>query len=71
MGLLFDMIVRVSSFIFLADYVILDCEIDSVMPSILGRSFIATGIAMVDIEKELKFIHNSKEATFNFRKSMK
>lgn len=65
-------IVRVDNFIFPADFVILDCEVDSEMAIILERLFMATGREIVDMEKgELKFRVNSEEATLNIQKSMK
>lgn len=48
-GISFDVIVRVENFIFPADFIILDCEVDNDMPIILGRLFMATGRAMVDM----------------------
>ncbi|XP_049372643.1 uncharacterized protein LOC125837597 [Solanum verrucosum] len=42
-GVLQDVLVKVESFIFLADFVILDCEVDFEVPIILGRLFLATG----------------------------
>ena len=42
------------------------------MPNILGRSFLATGRALVDMEKGLmNFMLNNEEATFNICRSMK
>ncbi|KAK4729759.1 hypothetical protein R3W88_022747 [Solanum pinnatisectum] len=49
-GLLHDILVKVDRFIFLADFVILDCQIDDEIPIILGRPFLATGRALVDVE---------------------
>ena len=49
-GILHDVLVKVVSFIFLADFVILYCEVDFEVPIILGRPFLATGIAFVDME---------------------
>ncbi|XP_049352029.1 uncharacterized protein LOC125816458 [Solanum verrucosum] len=55
-GILYDILVKVDRFIFLADFVILDCEIDVEIFIILGRPFLATGRALVDVESgELKF----------------
>ena len=45
------MLVKVESFIFAADFVILDCEVDFEVPIIHGRPFIATGRALVYMEK--------------------
>ena len=42
------------------------------MPIILGRPFLATGRALVDMEKgQMKFRLNSKEVTFNICRSMR
>ncbi|XP_049368034.1 uncharacterized protein LOC125832895 [Solanum verrucosum] len=66
MGILYDILVKFDRLIFLADFVILDCEIDAEIPIILGRPFLATGRALVDIESgELKFRVNEDEITFN------
>ncbi|KAH0727844.1 hypothetical protein KY290_003564 [Solanum tuberosum] len=55
-GILYDILVKVDQFIFPADLVILDCEIDAEIPIILRRPFLATGRTLVDVEiRELKF----------------
>ena len=41
-GILHDVLVKVESFIFPADFVILDCEVDFEVPIILGRPFLGT-----------------------------
>ena len=65
------MLVKVESFIFPADFVILDCEVDFEVPIILG-SFLATGRALVDMEKgQMKFWLNNEEATFNICRTMR
>ena len=66
------MLVKVESFIFPADFVILDCEVYFELPIILGRPFLATGRALVDMDKgQMKFRLNSEEVTFNIRRSMR
>ena len=66
------MLLKVESFIFLADFVILDCEVDFEVPIILGRPFLATGRALVDMEKgQMKFWLNNEEVTFNICRSMR
>ena len=45
------MLVKVESLIFPADFVIRDCEVDFEVLIILGRTFLATGRALVDMEK--------------------
>ena len=50
----------------MTDFVILDCEVDFEVPIILGRPFLATGRALVDMEKgQMKFWLNNEEVTFN------
>ncbi|KAK4733883.1 hypothetical protein R3W88_008144 [Solanum pinnatisectum] len=71
-GVLHVVLVKVESFIFLADFVILNCEVDFEVPIILGRPFLATGRALVDMEKgQMKFKLNNEEATFNIYRSIK
>ena len=50
-GILHDVLVKVESFIFSAYFVILDCEVNFEAPIILWRPFLATGRALVDMEK--------------------
>ena len=50
-GILHDVLVKVESFIFPKDFVILDCEVNFRVLIIFGRSFLATGRALVDMEK--------------------
>ena len=62
-GILHDVHVKVESFIFLANFVILDSEVDFEVPNIPGRSFLATWFAL--------FRLNNEEITFNICRSMK
>ena len=51
------MLVKVESFIFLANFVILDCEVDFEMPIILVSPFLAIGRTLVHMEKgQMKFL---------------
>ena len=60
-GILHDVLVKVESFIFLADFVILDCEVNFEVPIILGRPLLATGRTLVDMEKgQMKFRLNNE-----------
>ena len=71
-GILHDVLVKVESFIFSADFVIFDCEVNFEVPIILGRSFLATGRALVNMEKgQMKFRLNNEEVTFNIFRSMR
>jgi len=49
-GVLQDVLMKVETFIFPANFVILDCEVDFEVPIILGRPFLATGRVLVDME---------------------
>ena len=49
-GILYDILVKVGRFTFLDDFSILDCEIDAEIRVILGRPFLATERALVDVE---------------------
>ena len=65
-GILHDVLVKVESFIFPTYFVILDRKVDFEVPIILGRPFLATGRALVDMEKgQMKFLLNNEEVTFN------
>lgn len=45
------MLIKVGKFIFLADFVVLDMEEDKNVPIILGRPFLATGDAIIEVQK--------------------
>ncbi|KAM6592929.1 hypothetical protein CsatA_000632 [Cannabis sativa] len=54
-GVIEDVLVKVDKFIFPADFIVLDMEEDNNVPIILGRPFLATGKALIDVQKgELK-----------------
>ena len=54
--ILHDVLVKVESFIFPTDFLILDCEVDFKVPIIFGRTFFAIGRAIVYMEKgQMKF----------------
>ncbi|XP_070026307.1 uncharacterized protein [Nicotiana sylvestris] len=56
LGVIDDVLVHVDKFILPADIVILDYEVDCEVLIILGRPFLATGKALVDVEaRELTF----------------
>ncbi|XP_070050385.1 uncharacterized protein [Nicotiana tomentosiformis] len=72
LGIIDDVLVRVDMFILPADFVILDCEVDYVVPIILGRPFLATGKALIDVESgELTFRVGDEKVVFNVCKSMR
>lgn len=49
-GILYDLLVKVDQFIFSTDFVILDCKINAEIPIILGRPFLETRRALIDVE---------------------
>ena len=48
-GVIEDMLVKVDKFIFPVDFIVLDMEEDKEIPIILGRPFLTTGRAMIDV----------------------
>ncbi|KAK4737224.1 hypothetical protein R3W88_000921 [Solanum pinnatisectum] len=55
-GVLQDVLVKLESFIFSADFVILDSEVDFEVSMILGRPFLATRRTLVDMDRgQMKF----------------
>ena len=61
-----DVLVKVDKFIFLADFIVLDMEEDKEIPIILGRPFLATSRAMIDVQRgELKLRVQDEEVKFN------
>ena len=71
-GIIEDVLVKVDKFIFPVDFIVLDMEEDTDVPIILGRPFLATGQALIDVQKgELKLRVQGDEVVFNVFKSMK
>ena len=61
-----DVLVKVDKFIFPAYLIVLDVEEDKEIPIILGRPFLATGRAMIDVQRgELKLRVQEEEVKFN------
>ena len=46
-----DVLVKVDKFIFPIDFIILDMEEDKQIPIILGRHFLTTGRAIIDVQR--------------------
>ena len=64
-GIIEDFLVKVDKFIFPADFIVLDMEEDKEIPIILGRPFLATGRAMIDVQRgELKLRVQEEEVKF-------
>ena len=61
-----DVLVKVDKFIFPTDFIMLNMEEDKKIPIILGRSFLAPGRAMIDVQKgELKLRVSDDEVRFS------
>ena len=70
-GVLEDVLVTVGKFVFLVDFIILDMEEDSQVPLLLGRPFLATGAALIDMQKGVLTLSVGEEAAaFNLINSM-
>ena len=70
-GVLEDVLVTVGKFVFPVDFIILDMEEDSQVPLLLGRPFLATGAALIDMQKGVLTLRVGEEvAVFNLIKSM-
>nr|GEX81839.1 reverse transcriptase domain-containing protein [Tanacetum cinerariifolium] len=65
-GVAEDVYVKVGSFYFLTDFVVIDFDADPRVPLILGRSFLKTGRALIDVfEGELTLRVGKEAITFN------
>ena len=71
-GVIKDILVKVDKFIFLEDFIVLDMEEDKEIPIILGRPFLTTGRAMIDVQRgELKLRVHDDEIKFNVFEAMR
>ncbi|CAA0841250.1 Unknown protein, partial [Striga hermonthica] len=71
-GIVEDVLVKVKGFIFPADFVVLDMEEDKEVPLILGRPFLATGGALIDVKNgELTLRVDEESITFSIYQAMK
>ncbi|GKE45428.1 reverse transcriptase domain-containing protein, partial [Tanacetum coccineum] len=70
MGIAEDVIVKVEKFNFLADFIIIDFEVDPRVPIILGRPFLPTARALMDLyEEKLTLRVRNEEVVFYTDKS--
>ncbi|WP_337456402.1 retropepsin-like aspartic protease, partial [Escherichia coli] len=71
-GIVEDVLVKVRDFIFPADFVVLDMPEDGNTPLILGRPFLATGRALIDVQDgDLTFRVNDEEMKISIYDAMK
>ncbi|GJW23398.1 DNA-directed DNA polymerase [Tanacetum coccineum] len=67
-----NLLVKISKFIFLVDFIVLEMDEDELVLIILGRPFLATAKAVIDVHKgKLSLRVRSETVTFNIGKSMK
>ena len=70
-GVLEDVLVKVGKFIFPVDFVIVKMEEDTQIPMLLGRPFLATRVALIDVQKgELTLRVGNEAVHFNLNKSL-
>nr|GEY22393.1 reverse transcriptase domain-containing protein [Tanacetum cinerariifolium] len=71
-GVAKDVFVKVGKFHFPTDFVVVDFEADFRVPLILGRSFLRTGHALIDVYGEEKTLRvNDESVTFNLNQTMR
>nr|GEX52255.1 DNA-directed DNA polymerase [Tanacetum cinerariifolium] len=71
-GVAKDVFVKVRKFHFLMDFVVVDFEANPRVPLILGRSFLRTGHALIDVYRdEITLRVNNKSVTFNLNQTMR
>ena len=70
-GILEDVLVKVGKFIFPVDFVIMKMEEDTQVPLLLGRPFLATRAALIDVQKgELTLRVGNEAVYFHINRSL-
>ena len=70
-GILEDVLVKVGKFVFPVDFVVMKMEEDTQVPLLLGRPFLATGAALIDVQKgELTLRVGDEAMQFNINRSL-
>ena len=71
-GVFEDVLIKVGKFIFPMDFVVTGIEEDKQVPLLLGRLFLATGAALINIKKgELTLRVGDEKVHFNMNQSLK
>nr|GEZ12354.1 reverse transcriptase domain-containing protein [Tanacetum cinerariifolium] len=71
-GFAVDVFVKVGKFHFPTDFMVVDFEADPRVPLILGRSFLRTGRALINVYgEEITLRVNDESITFNFNQTMR
>ena len=66
------MLVKVGKFIFPIDFVVINMEEDKHLPLLLGRPFLATSAALIDVKKgELTLRVGKEKVKFNLNQSLR
>ncbi|XP_070015225.1 uncharacterized protein [Nicotiana sylvestris] len=70
-GVIEDVLLKIGKFIFPADFIILDFEIDEKVPIILGRPLLDTGDAIIKVREGKMIMRvDNEEAVFNVYKAI-
>ncbi|KAL6544068.1 histone deacetylase [Orobanche gracilis] len=71
-GIIEDVLIKVDKFVFPVDFIILDMDEDQDIPIILGRPFLATGRALIDVEERKLILRvQDKQVIFNILETLK
>nr|GEW42492.1 reverse transcriptase domain-containing protein [Tanacetum cinerariifolium] len=71
-GVAEDVFIKVGKFHFTTDFVVVDFEADPRVPLILGRSFLRTGPALIDVYgEEITLRVNDESVTFSLNQTMR
>nr|GFB36993.1 reverse transcriptase domain-containing protein [Tanacetum cinerariifolium] len=71
-GVTEDVFIKVGKFHFPTDFIVVDFEADPRVPLILGRSFLRTGRALIDVyREEITLMVNDESITFNLNQTMR
>ena len=70
-GILEDVLIKVEKFIFLVDFVVMDIEEDKQVPLVLGKPFLATGAALINVRKGELILKVGDEVHLNLNQSLK
>nr|GEU65073.1 DNA-directed DNA polymerase [Tanacetum cinerariifolium] len=71
-GVTKDVFIKVGKFYFPTNFVVVDFEADPRIPLILGRSFLRTGRALIDVYgEEITLSVNDESVTFNLNQTMR
>ncbi|KAL1536620.1 hypothetical protein AAHA92_29244 [Salvia divinorum] len=70
-GIVEDVLVKIDDFIFPADFFVLDMDVDKDVPLILGRNFLATCKALIDVGRgEITISDSHSKSTYQIERAM-